>query len=152
MFPIDMTLLYNSLSLITCSTCEGGLISNSTSPFHLSILSQPSGQLEQHLSLGTGLRYLSSKCVSVSPCPLGFTCVFLKLLVFRLFLTDTPSSLLLFENHLHSQIPAATSKQAANMPPIPAPIESELSLPCLSVDESHLGMINLVPPSHFTTI
>ena len=39
---------------------------------------------------------------------------FLKILVFRLFLTDTLSSLLLFENHLYAQIPAATSKQAAN--------------------------------------
>ena len=66
---------------------------------------------------------------------------FFKILVFGLFLTDNLSSLLLFENYLYAQIPAATSKQAANMPPISVPIESELSLPCLSVDEIHLGMI-----------
>ena len=34
------------------------------------------------------------------------------------------------------------------MLPIPVPIESELFLPCLSVDEISLGMINLAPPSH----
>ena len=78
---------------------------------------------------------------------MGFTCVFLKILVFGLFLTDTLLSLLLFENHLYAQIPAVTSKQAGNMQPIPVPIESELSLPCLSVDEIHSGMLNLAPPS-----
>ena len=74
---------------------------------------------------------------------------FLKILVFGLFLTDTLSSLLLFENHLFAQILAATSKQAANMPPIPVPFESELPLQSLPVDEIHLGMINLAPLSHF---
>ena len=87
-----------------------------------------------------------------SPIHLGFTCVFLKILVFGLFPTDTLSSLLLFENCLYAQIPAATSKQAGNTPPIPVPIESELSLPCLSVDEIHLGMKNLAPhPTYLCT-
>ena len=87
-----------------------------------------------------------------SPVPSGVTCVFLKMLVFGLFLTDNLSSLLLFENHLYAHIPAATSKQVANMPPILVPIESELSLPCLSVDEIHLGMINLAPhPTYLCT-
>ena len=74
------------------------------------------------------------------------------MLAFRLFLTNTLLSVLLFENDLYAQIPAATSKEAANMPPIPVPIESELSLPCLSVDEIHLGMINLAPhPTYLCT-